>query len=122
GSGPYVLGGGIRAGTDRVALEVRDRLNAARIVAREELVRYTDYEIDYQTGAILLRRPVPSEDVYGNPMFVVATVEQRGIGASRCQGTSPRSTPSGCASVPASRRPSTRASPRRSRRSASAAT
>ena len=80
GSGPYVFGKGVRRGTDRVAIEVRDRENAALLVNRQELARFIDYSIDYATGAVLLRRPVPSADTYGNPIFVVATLEQDGVG------------------------------------------
>lgn len=86
GSGPYVLGAGIRPGTDRVAIEIRDRDNAARVIAREELTRFVDYEIDYASGSVLLQRPVPTADPYGNPMFVVATVERGGVGAMRLVG------------------------------------
>ena len=86
GSGPYVLGAGIRPGTDRLAIEVRDRDNAARVIAREDLARFVDYDIDYASGGIMLRRPVPSADAYGNPMFVVATVERGGVGAMRLVG------------------------------------
>lgn len=78
GSGPYIFGRGIRRGTDRVAVEVRDRENAGRVIARQELAPFIDYTIDYVTGAMLLRRPVPSADSYGNPIFVVATMERQG--------------------------------------------
>ncbi len=85
-SGPYRLGGGIRPGTERVAIEVRAAENAARVVARQELSRYTDYQVDYLTGAVLLQRPVPSTDPQGNPVFVVATVERRSGGEARFVG------------------------------------
>ena len=85
-SGPYRLGGGIRPGTERVAIEVRAAENAARVVARQELSRYTDYQVDYLTGSVLLQRPVPSTDPQGNPVFVVATVERRSGGEARFVG------------------------------------
>ncbi len=85
-SGPYRLGGGIRPGTERVAIEVRAADNAARVVARQELSRFTDYQVDYLTGAVLLQRPVPSTDPQGNPVFVVATVERRSGGEARFVG------------------------------------
>lgn len=80
GSGPFLLGAAIRPGTERVFIEVRARENAARVVDRRELKRVTDYEISYETGALLLRRPVPATDVSANPVFVVALVERRGAG------------------------------------------
>ncbi|MFL5582616.1 MAG: hypothetical protein ACJ8AO_19780 [Gemmatimonadaceae bacterium] len=85
-SGPYLVGGGVRPGTDRVAIEVRALDNAARVISREELVRFTDYQIDYATGTVLLRRPVPSADPYGNPVFVVAAVERLGSGDAHLVG------------------------------------
>src|SRR5258705_1751241 len=86
GSGPYVFGAGARAGTDRVTIEVRARDNAARVISRETLSRFSDYEIDYATGAVLLRRPVPADDPYGNPVFVVATLERETGGAQHFVG------------------------------------
>ena len=77
GSGPYVFGAGARPGTDRVVIEIRDRDNAARVISTQTLVRFSDYEIDYSTGAVLLRRPVPATDPSGNPVFLVATMERR---------------------------------------------
>lgn len=85
-SGPYRLGAGIRPGTERVAVEVRDAVNAARVIAREELVRFVDYQIDYTTGEVLLQRPIPATDVTGNPIYVVATAERRTGGDARVVG------------------------------------
>jgi uncharacterized repeat protein (TIGR01451 family) len=76
-SGPYRLGAGMRPGTERVAIELRAADNAVVILAREELHRFVDYQIDYVTGEIMLQRPVPAADAGGNPLFVVATVERR---------------------------------------------
>ncbi|HUF50614.1 MAG TPA: DUF11 domain-containing protein [Longimicrobiales bacterium] len=75
-SGPYDLGGAIRLGTDRVAIETRDRLNASLVVSRQELERFVDYDIDASTGTILLRRPLASADANGNPLMLVAAAEQ----------------------------------------------
>jgi uncharacterized repeat protein (TIGR01451 family) len=85
-TGPYLMGSGVRPGTEVVAVEVRARDNAARLVTRQQLARVVDYQIDYATGAVLLRMPVPSTDPYGNPVFVVATVERLSGGASRFVG------------------------------------
>lgn len=76
-SGPFRLGADIRPGTDRLALEVRARENAARIIARTPLDRNLDYQIDYASGEVLLERPIPSMDPNGNPIFLVADVERR---------------------------------------------
>jgi uncharacterized repeat protein (TIGR01451 family) len=85
-SGPYRVGGSIRPGTDRVAIEIRARENAARVVGRQELQRFVDYQIDYTTGEILLQRPVPAADADGDPVYVVATVESRSGGRQRVVG------------------------------------
>lgn len=77
-SGPYLLGGEIRPGTDRLSIEIRARDNAARILSRNQLTRYSDYQIDYRTGEILLNRLLPATDAHGNPIFLVAIVERLG--------------------------------------------
>jgi hypothetical protein len=80
-SGPYNLALGIVAGTDRITIETRAIDNAQRVVSRQELVRYVDYQIDYDMGTLLLKQPLPAADVYGNPVYVVATFEASGGGA-----------------------------------------
>jgi hypothetical protein len=85
-TGPYLVGSGIRAGTDVIAIEVRARDNAARVVTRQELTRTTDYQIDYVSGTVLLRLPIPTTDPYGNPVYVVATVERLTGGAAHFVG------------------------------------
>lgn len=85
-SGPYRFGGGIRPGTERVAIEVRAIDNAARVIARQELQRFADYQIDYATGDVLLNHPVPAADAAGNPVYVVAMTERRSGGERRVIG------------------------------------
>ncbi|HEX8211990.1 MAG TPA: SdrD B-like domain-containing protein [Longimicrobium sp.] len=85
-SGPYRFGNSVRPGTDRVAVEVRARENAARVISRQELVRWSDYQIDYATGEVLLQHPVPTNDLAGNPVFVVAMLESRSGGEARFVG------------------------------------
>lgn len=85
-SGPYRIGGGVRPGTERVSIEVRSRENASRVLAREELVRFADYQIDYLSGDVLLQRPVPATDPQGNPVYVVAVLERRSGGEARFVG------------------------------------
>jgi uncharacterized repeat protein (TIGR01451 family) len=85
-SGPYRFGGTVRPGTDVVAIEVRARENAARVISREVLARWSDYQIDYTTGDVLLQRPIATSDASGNPVYVVATLESRSGGESRFVG------------------------------------
>jgi uncharacterized repeat protein (TIGR01451 family) len=79
-SGPYTLALGIVAGTDRIAIETRAIENAQRVVSRQELVRFINYQIDYELGTLLLKQPLPAADVYGNPVYIVATFEANGSG------------------------------------------
>jgi uncharacterized repeat protein (TIGR01451 family) len=79
-SGPYLLAPDVHPGTERVLVETRALDNAQRVLARQELVRFVDYQIEYDRGTLLLRRPVPASDTYGNPMFLVVTYESDGGG------------------------------------------
>ncbi|MBD0321271.1 MAG: hypothetical protein ICV87_13100, partial [Gemmatimonadetes bacterium] len=85
-SGPYRLGLGIRPGTERLAVEVRARDNAARLVQRQELTRGFDYQIDYGSGEVILQRAIGTVDAGGNPIFLVGTMELRSGGESRFVG------------------------------------
>jgi hypothetical protein len=72
-SGPYDLGLGFKPGTERVALETRAFDNAQQVLARQVLVRYLDYQIDYEQGLLLFKQPVPATDPSGNPVFIMVT-------------------------------------------------
>lgn len=74
-SGPYALEPNIRPGTDYIVIEIRALQNAERVISQQSLVRYIDYQIDYVTGTLLFKRPVPATDVYENPVFIVVTYE-----------------------------------------------
>ncbi len=79
-SGPYTLQPDIKPGTEEIAIETRALDNPIRILTRQILVRYVDYQIDYEQGTILLKRPVPAVDVYQNPVFIQATYEAQSGG------------------------------------------
>ena len=72
-SGPYDIGRQLRPGTERVVIETRALENAQRYLARQEMVRYVDYQIDYENGLLLFKQPVPAMDLSGNPVFIVVT-------------------------------------------------
>ncbi|MES1260048.1 MAG: hypothetical protein ABUL71_05580, partial [Gemmatimonadota bacterium] len=74
-SGPYQLTGNVRLGTEQVVLEIRDERNTASVISRQVMARYVDYQIDYQTGELLFKQPVPAVDVYGNPVFITVLAE-----------------------------------------------
>ncbi len=74
-AGPYELTAGAEPGTEIVVIETRAYENPERVVSRQSLLRYVDYQIDYSSGVLLFKRPVPASDIYGNPVFVVVTYE-----------------------------------------------
>ena len=61
--------------SDKIELQTRDRFRSEVIVETRPLTRYLDYSIDYATGAILMKRPVPSRDDSFNPIYIVANYE-----------------------------------------------
>ena len=84
-SGPYALSDrNILANSERVAIEVRDRLRSEIIVSRRELTRYIDYDLDALAGTIRFREPVLSRDFDLNPQFIVIDYEAAdGFGNAR---------------------------------------
>lgn len=85
-TGPFYLGSNIRAGTDRLWIEVRSSLNAMRVIDRRPLTAFTDYRLDPITGIVLLSNPLPSTDAYQNPLFLVATFERTAAGPKHFVG------------------------------------
>jgi uncharacterized repeat protein (TIGR01451 family) len=82
-SGPYALGTrNILANSERVSIEVRDRLRSDRIVERRLLARHIDYDIDYEAGILRFREPILSRSRALDPQFIIADYEVDGI-ASR---------------------------------------
>jgi uncharacterized repeat protein (TIGR01451 family) len=79
-SGPYALGArDILANSERVWIEVRDRLRSDRIVERRLLSRHVDYDIDYQAGTLRFREPILSRSSTLEPQFIIADYEVDGI-------------------------------------------
>ena len=69
-SGPYALGARpILANSERVAIEVRDRLHSDRIVERRLLSRHIDYDIDYEAGTLRFREPILSRSSALDPQL-----------------------------------------------------
>ncbi len=65
----------ITANTEVVTVQVRDRFHSERLVSSRTLSRYLDYSIDYSTGALFFREPIPSRDDQQNPVFIVVEYE-----------------------------------------------
>jgi hypothetical protein len=82
-SGPYALGArNILPNSERVWIEVRDRLRSDRIVERRLLSRHVDYDIDYAVGTLRFREPILSRSSALDPQFIIADYEVDGV-ASR---------------------------------------
>lgn len=82
-SGPYALGArDLLPNSERVTIEVRDRLHSERIVESRILTRYIDYEIDYMVGTLRFREPILSRNSSLDPQFIIAEYEVEGV-ASR---------------------------------------
>lgn len=86
-TGPYQLSNrAILANSEKVAIEVRDRLRSEIIVRRTELTRFIDYDIDLLSGTITFAMPVASRDFDLNPQFIVIDYETEGNGTENWNG------------------------------------
>jgi uncharacterized repeat protein (TIGR01451 family) len=61
--------------SDKLRIEVRDRIRTDRIVETRALARFLDYSIDTINGTVFFRQPVPNRDENFNPVFIVAEYE-----------------------------------------------
>lgn len=79
-SGPYPLGArDILPNSERIAIEVRDRLRSDRVVEQRLLTRHIDYDIDYRAGTLRFREPILSRSSGLDPQFIIADYEVDGI-------------------------------------------
>ena len=77
-SGPYPLAGDFDAvleNSETIEVITRDANNPGRIIRRETLTRFADYEIDPISRSLYLKAPIASQDFDGNPIFLRVTVE-----------------------------------------------
>ncbi len=76
-SGVYQLGmRDIRPQSEIVEIVIRDRNNPGRVISATPQTRFTDYTLDGFTFGLLFRRPIPSFDADGNPVFIRVTYER----------------------------------------------
>lgn len=61
--------------SEQVIIETRDRFRSELIVSSRGLTRHIDYDIDYETGDLFFKEPVPSKDADLNPIFIVVDYE-----------------------------------------------
>ena len=86
-SGPYRLSArDIVPNTDRLRIEVRDRLRPELIVSSTPMTRHIDYDIDPLAGTIRFRQPVLGRDAARNPIFIVVDYETWGSGRKAVGG------------------------------------
>lgn len=75
-SGLYALSAkNIVANSEKIVIQVRDRLHSERIISERSLNRFVDYSLDYQTGTIYFKEPVAANADNFNPVFIVAEYE-----------------------------------------------
>jgi len=67
-------------GSQKIAIETRDRFRPDRVLKRETLIQGYDYWIDYDTGAVLFKSPIPSMDADFNPVYIIAIYENETSG------------------------------------------
>ena len=77
-SGPYPLANDFDAvleNSETIEVITRDANNPGRIVRRDTLTRFADYEIDPISRSLFLKSPIASQDIDGNPIYLRVTVE-----------------------------------------------
>lgn len=76
GSGPFQLSSApIVRNSETIRIETRDRFRPDVVIEAAPLLRYADYDIDYQSGELILRLPIPAADAAFNPKVIVADYE-----------------------------------------------
>ena len=75
-SGYYFLdNSNVFEGSEKVRIEVRDKLHSEVVLNRADKTRINDYQIDYVQGTLFFTQPVPSIDLNGNPVYIVVSYE-----------------------------------------------
>ena len=65
--------------SDKLSIEVRDRLRPEIIISSRQLTRYLDYQIDFALGTLSFTQPVAARDDKFNPTFIVAEYESESL-------------------------------------------
>ncbi|MBN1755980.1 hypothetical protein JW877_07185 [bacterium] len=71
----YLANTPVCEGTEKIRIETHDKYHPEIILYTETKSWPEDYEIDYQTGSILFKNPVHSQDGSDNPVYIIATYE-----------------------------------------------
>ena len=78
------------ANSEKIVIEIRDRLRSNRIVDSRLLTRHIDYDIDYLAGTLRFREPILSRSSSGDPQFIVADYEVDGVADRKLERRRPR--------------------------------
>ncbi len=70
-SGLYQLSASIIPNSETIRIETRDRFHSERILETRDLVRYQDYDIDYDAGTLFFKFPVTGRDSNFDPNIIV---------------------------------------------------
>ncbi|HWI40994.1 MAG TPA: hypothetical protein VNX25_05850, partial [Verrucomicrobiae bacterium] len=77
-SGLYRLTGkDILLNSEKITIEVRDRVRTEIVLSTRVLARHMDYTIDYEAGTVWFKEPIPARDDSFNPVFIIAEYEVR---------------------------------------------
>ena len=80
-SGPFFLRSApLVRSSEVITVETRDRFRPDQIISSRALNRYSDYEIDYVTGELFFRLPVPATNASLNPNVIVVDYETSDAG------------------------------------------
>lgn len=75
-SGLYTLNNKfIVLNSDTLRLETRDRFNNQVVIKSQTLTRNLDYSLDYNSGSLYFKSPIPTTDERFNPIYIVADYE-----------------------------------------------
>jgi large repetitive protein len=75
-SGPYVLSRtSMVENSESVEILTRDRDLPATVLTIQKLIRFVDYELDFATGRVVLKAPLPTLDASFNPNYLRITYE-----------------------------------------------
>lgn len=79
-SGLYHLGRrGITVNSEVIKVVTRDRFHSETIIAAQTMGRFLDYSIDYESGTLFFREPIPSRDPQFNPVTIEIEYETQAL-------------------------------------------
>jgi len=61
--------------SEKISIETRDRYHSETLLKSRSLQRHLDYDIDFTTGTLYFKEPIPSRDAKFNPITIVVEYE-----------------------------------------------